>query len=70
VNPNTQTREFSLLSRSGIRTDITLRSVRSLRPDKALIFSGLLPVDGLHGSWLEQTTGEIEPVSDILSVCI
>ena len=31
VNPNTQTREFS----SEIRTDITLRSARSLRPKTA-----------------------------------
>lgn len=29
-----------------------------------------LAVDGLHGSWLEQTTREVEPVSDILSVRI
>ena len=33
VNPNTQTQEF----RCEIRTDITLRSVRSPRPDKALL---------------------------------
>jgi hypothetical protein len=28
------------------------------------------PYPGLHESWLEQTTREVEPVSDILSVCI
>jgi len=26
--------------------------------------------DGLHRSWLEQTTREVEPVSDILSMCV
>jgi catechol 2,3-dioxygenase-like lactoylglutathione lyase family enzyme len=41
VNPNTQTKEFSL----EIRTGITLRSVRSLRPDEAL----LLPSAGRAG---------------------
>ena len=42
VNPNTQTREFSL----GIRTVIALRSVRSLHPDTTLAAAAHWP--GLH----------------------